>query len=195
MIDINLVPESLRKRRRNELLSGGVFNIPREVLVGIGGGILALMLFVDVSFFVVKVIKFFEYQHVKARWQSIQPDKSVMDTIKQNLQEVQKEVKSIKDITEGQSSSWSQKLNTLSDSLPKGVWLRKITLTDKQLFIEGSTVSQGQSEIINVGNFVSNMKKDADFMKDFESIEVDYIQSRKSEGLQVSDFTILAKLK
>ena len=32
-------------------------------------------------------------------------------------------------------------------------------------------------------------------MNDFESIEVDYIQSRKTEGLQVSDFTILAKLK
>lgn len=195
MIDINLVPESLRKRRRNELLSGGVFNIPREVVVGIGGGILALMLLVDGLFFGVKVIKFFEYQHVKSKWQSIQPDKSVMDSIKQNLQEVQKEVKSIKDITEGQSSSWSQKLNSLSDSLPKGVWLRKITLTEKQLFIEGSTVSQGQSEIINVGSFVSNMKKDTEFMKDFESIEVDYIQSRKSEGPQVSDFTILAKLK
>lgn len=195
MIDINLVPEQFRKRRRSELLSGGVFNIPREVLVGIGGGILALMFLVDGLFFAVKIIKFLEYQHVKSIWQDIQPDKTTMDTIKQNLQEVQKEVKAIKDITDGQSSLWSQKLNALSSSLPKGVWLRKVTLTDKQLFIEGSTVSQGQSEVINVGSFVSNLKKDADFMQDFENIEVDYIQSRKTEGLQVSDFTILAKLK
>jgi len=195
MIDINLIPDQLRKRRKNDFFSGGVFNIPREVLVGIGGGILALMLFVDGLVFVAKVAKFFEYQHMKSRWQAILPEKATTDAIKQNLQEVQKEVKSIKDITEGQSSSWSQKLNALSDSLPKGVWLRKITLNDKQLFIEGSTVSQGQSEIINVGSFVSNMKKDSRFINDFESIEVDYIQSRKTEGLQVSDFTILAKLK
>ncbi|MBL8013483.1 MAG: PilN domain-containing protein [Candidatus Omnitrophica bacterium] len=195
MIDINLVPEQFRKRRRSELLSGGVFNIPREVLFGIGGGILALMFLVDGLFFAVKIFKFLEYQHVKAKWQDIQPDKSTMDTIKQNLQEVQKEVKAIKDITDGQSSLWSQKLNAISSGLPKGVWLRKVTLTDKQLFIEGSTVAQGQSEVINVGSFVSNLKKDTDFTQDFETIEVDYIQSRKTEGLQVSDFTILAKLK
>lgn len=195
MIDINLIPDQLRKRRKSDFFSGGVFNIPREVLVGIGGGILVMLLLVDGMFFIAKIIKFLEYQHVKSKWQAIQPEKATMDTIKQNLQEVQKEVKSIKDIVDGQSSSWSQKLNALSDSLPKGVWLRKITLNDKQLFIEGSTVSQGQSEIINVGSFVSNMKKDSQFMNDFESIEVDYIQSRKTEGLQVSDFTILAKLK
>ncbi len=195
MIDINLIPDQMRKRRKSDFFSGGVFNIPREVLVGIGGGILVLMFFIDGLFFFAKIIKFMEYQHVKSKWQVIQPEKSAMDTIKQNLQEVQKEVKAIKDIMDGQSSSWSQKLNALSNSLPKGVWLRKITLNEKQLFIEGSTVSQGQSEIINVGNFVSNMKKDAQFMNDFESIEVDYIQSRKTEGLQVSDFTILAKLK
>lgn len=195
MIDINLIPDQLRKRRKSDFFSGGVFNIPREVLVGIGGGILALMLFVDGLVFLAKVAKFFEYKHLQTKWQAILPDKTTTDSIKQNLQEVQKEVKSMKDIMEGQSSSWSQKLNTLSDSLPKGVWLRKISLNEKQLFIEGSTVSQGQSEILNVGNFVSNMKKDPQFMNDFESIEVDYIQSRKTEGLQVSDFTILAKLK
>ena len=195
MIDINLIPDQLRKRRRTDFFSGGVFNIPREVLVGIGGGIIALMLLIDGLVFLTKVVKLIEYQHVKSTWQAILPDKNVTDSIKQNLQEVQKEVKSMKDITEGQSSSWSQKLNVISDSLSKGVWLRKVTLNDKQLFIEGSTVSQGQSEIINVGAFVSNMKKDVSFMNDFESIEVDYIQSRKSEGLEVSDFTILAKLK
>lgn len=195
MIDINLVPDHLRKRRKSDFFSGGGFNIPREVLVGIGGGIIALLLLIDGLVFVGKIIKFWEYQHGKAKWQAMLPEKSMMDSIKQNLQEVQKEVKAIKDITDGQSSSWSQKLNALSDGLPKGVWLRKITLNDKQLFIEGSTVSQGQSEIINVGNFVSNMKKDTQFINDFESIEVDYVQSRKTEGLQVSDFTILAKLK
>lgn len=195
MIDINLLPDHLRKRRKSELFSGGVFNIPREVFVGIGGGIIVLLLFIDGLVFAGKIIKFMEYQHVKTKWQAMLPEKTMMDSVKQNLQEVQKEVKAIKDIMEGQSSSWSQKLNALSDSLPKGVWLRKITLNDKQLFIEGSTVSQGQSEIINVGNYVSNLKKDAQFINDFENIEVDYVQSRKTEGLQVSDFTILAKLK
>lgn len=195
MIDINLVPEQQRKRRRNELLSGGIFNIPREVMVGVGGGIIALLLCIDMLVFVVKIAKFIEYHHVKSKWQAMLPDKTTTDTIKKSLQDVQKEVKSMKDIMDGQAAMWSQKLNVISDSLPKGIWLRKITLLDTQFFIEGTTVSKEQSGMANVGTFVSNMKKDPEFMKNFESIEVDNIQRRKNDTLEVADFTILAKLK
>jgi Tfp pilus assembly protein PilN len=145
--------------------------------------------------FVVKIAKFIEYHHVKSKWQAMLPDKTTTDTIKKDLQDVQKEVKSMKDIMDGQAALWSQKLNVISDSLPKGIWLRKITLTDRQLFIEGTTVSKEQNEMMNVGNFVSNMKKDAEFMKNFENIEVDNIQRRKNDILEVADFTILAKIK
>jgi Tfp pilus assembly protein PilN len=195
MIDINLVPEQLRKRRKSELLSGGIFNIPKEVMVGVGGGIIVLLLAIDVLFFLAKVVKFAQYHHAKSQWEAILPDKTNTDAIKKELQDLQKEVKSMKDIMEGHNAVWSQKLNVISDALPKGIWLRKITLNDKQLFIEGTTVSKEQNEMTNVGNFVSNLKKDEEFMKNFESIEVDYIQRRKNDTLEVADFTILARLK
>jgi hypothetical protein len=195
MIDINLVPEQLRKRRKNELLSGGIFNLPREVMVGVGGGIIALLLAVDVLFFMGKVVKFIQYHHVKSKWEAILPDKTNTDAIKKELQDLQKEVKSMKDIMEGQNAVWSQKLNVISDGLSKGIWIRKLTLNDKQLFIEGTTVSKEQNEMTNVGNFVANLKKDEEFMKNFDSVEIDHIQRRKNETLEVADFTILARLK
>jgi hypothetical protein len=195
MIDINLVPEQTRKRRKNELLSGGIFNIPKEVMVGVGGGIIALLLAVDVLFFLGKVVKFIQYHHVKSQWEAILPDKTNTDAIKKELQDLQKEVKSMKDIMEGQNAIWSQKLNVISDGLSKGIWIRKLTLNDKQLFIEGTTVSKEQNEMTNVGNFVANLKKDEEFMKNFDSIEIDHIQRRKNETLEVADFTILARLK
>ena len=195
MIDINLVPEQLRKRRKNELLSGGIFNIPKEVMVGVGGGIIVLLLAVDVLFFMAKIVRFVQYQHAKGQWEAILPDKSNTDAIKKELQDLQKEVKSMKDIMEGHNAIWSQKLNVISSGLPKGIWLRKLTLNDKQLFIEGTTVSKEQNGMINVGDFVSNLKKDDEFMMNFDSIEVDNIQRRKNETLEVADFTILARLK
>jgi hypothetical protein len=195
MIDINLVPEQLRKRRKSELLSGGIFNIPKEVMVGVGGGIIALLLAVDVLFFMAKVVKFIQHQHVKSKWEAILPDKTNTDAIKKELQDLQKEVKSMKDIMEGHNAIWSQKLNVISDGLAKGIWIRKLTLNDKQLFIEGTTVSKEQNEMTNVGLFVTNLKDDEEFMKNFESIEVDHIQRRKNETLEVADFTILARLK
>ena len=81
MIDINFVPEQMRKRRRSELLSGGVFNIPREVMVSVGGGIIALLLCVDMLVFVVKIAKFIEYHHVKSKWQSVLPERTTTDKI------------------------------------------------------------------------------------------------------------------
>jgi hypothetical protein len=195
MIDINLVPEQLRKRRKSELLSGGIFNIPKEVMVGIGGGFIVLLLAVDVLFFLGKVVKFVQYHHAKSQWEAILPDKSNTDAIKKQLQDLQKEVKSMKDIMEGHNAVWSNKLNVISLGLPKGIWLRKITLTDKQLFIEGTTVSKEPTGMVNVGEFVSNLKKDEQFMQNFDSLEVDNIQRRKNETLEVADFTILGKLK
>ena len=176
-------------------MSGGIFNIPREVMIGVGGAIVAFLLCVDILVFVIKMAKFIEYHHVKSKWQAVLPDKTTTDTVKIELQDVQKEVKSMKDIMDGQAAMWSQKLNVISDSLSKGIWLRKIALIDRQLFIEGTTVSKEQNEMMNVGSFVSEMKKDPEFMKNFESIEVDNIQRRKNDALEVADFTILAKIK
>jgi hypothetical protein len=195
MIDINLVPENLRKRRKSELLSGGVFGVPKEVMVGIGGGVIALLLAIDVLFFLGKVVKFIHYQHVKGKWEAILPDKTNTDAIKKELQDLQKEVKSMKDIMEGHNAVWSRKLNAISAGLPKGIWLRKLTLNDKQFFLEGTTVSKEANGMINVGDFVTNLKQEEEFMKNFESIEVDNIQRRKNETLEVADFTILARIK
>jgi hypothetical protein len=56
-------------------------------------------------------------------------------------------------------------------------------------------VSKNHDEITNVGNFVFALKKDEVFMKDFSSLEVNSIQRGKRNAIEVTDFTVMAKLK
>ena len=42
---------------------------------------------------------------------------------------------------------------------------------------------------------MSALKKNDDFMKDFSSLEVNSIQRGKRTAVEVTDFTVMAKLK
>ena len=50
----------------------------------------------------------------------------------------------ISDMTTDKSVLWAPKFNAISDSLPRGVWIRKMTLDKLGLTIEGSVVSKNR---------------------------------------------------
>lgn len=195
MTDINLVPEQLRRKKKKELIASGIPNVPKEVVVGIGGGLLVLVFSIHCFMLLIMMGKFVHLQSYKGQWASILPDKNNLDSVSQQLRDLQKKTNSIQEILRGEGISWPRELNTISDAIPRGVWLRKMTLQEKVMLIEGTTVSKEQNEMVNVGSFVANLKKDEDFMRHCDTIEVDYIQRRKSAALDVADFTIMAKLK
>ena len=101
----------------------------------------------------------------------------------------------ISDMTVEKSVLWAPKFNIISDVIPKGLWIRKMTLDKAGLTIEGSAVSKNQNEINNVGLFLSVLKQNNDFIKDFSSLEVNSIQRAKSSSVEEADFTVMAKLK
>ena len=55
MIEINLLPPELRKKKKR-LLPGGV-NIPLEVIIGSAGGLIILLIFVHVALLGINIIK------------------------------------------------------------------------------------------------------------------------------------------
>ena len=90
---------------------------------------------------------------------------------------------------------WAPKFNAISDHLPRGLWIRRMTLDKVGLTIEGSVVSTTQNEINNVGMFLSALKKNGNFMKGFSSLEENSIQGGKNNAVEVTDFSVMAKLK
>ncbi len=195
MIVINLVPEHLRKKSAKGVLSSMGLGIPREVLLGVGGAFVAFLVVAHVLLLAAQSVQGVRLGLVKARWEKLLPDRNRIDAIGTELRGLRKKATTIIGITSARTGPWSRKMNVLGDALPKGVWLKKINLDKGTLTLEGSTFSKTQSEIVTVGDFVANLKKEGAFADDFLSIEVQSIQRSKRGPTEVVDFVITAKLK
>ncbi len=194
MIDINLIPAALRKDVKGNADSLAI-NIPKEILSGVGSGLIFLMLVVHLFLGALWLAGMGRLSGYRANWQKVLPDKTVLDSINKESGDLKKKINMISDMTIKKSVLWAPKFNAISDVLPRGLWIRKMTLDKTGLVLEGSVVSKTRNEINNVGLFLSALKQNDDFMKDFSSLEVNSIQRGKTNAIEVTDFTVMAKLK
>lgn len=193
MIEINLVPLHLRKKKKKVFFVGG-FKLPLEVVIGLGGGLIILLFLVHVILLVINVSKLATHNKLKLSWEEIAPEKEKVDVVISELRMLQKKQSAIKKLTEEEKVIWSQKMNILSDNLPKGVWLRKIAFNEDAFFVEGSAISRQNKEMIGVHKFTANLKQDENFLTDLTDLELGSIQMRKIKKVDVADFLITSRL-
>jgi Tfp pilus assembly protein PilN len=192
MIDINLIPAALRKNGKE--ISSLTINIPGEILVGVGAGLLVLIVTVHLILGVVWLIGIGQLTAHQAAWQKLASDKAALDAINDESKDIKNKMNMISGLTTKQSVLWAPKFNAISDALPRGLWIRNMTLDKTGLSMEGSVVSKTGNEINNVGLFISTLKQNEDFMKGFSSVEVISIQRSRTNSIEVADFTVMAKL-
>lgn len=195
MININLVPDSLQKKKRSQLFKTVLKNIPLEIVIGAAGGIVVLLVAVHIILQMTIFARLASHAHLRGRWATVSKEKGRVDKVLQELQDLRKKTSDIEQITTEKRISWAEKLNMISDNIPSGVWLQRVSLEADIFFIEGSAVSKRHDEMISVGNFSSNLKKEKDFMKGLDDIEVGSIQRRMVHSVDVADFVISIKLE
>jgi hypothetical protein len=192
MIDINLIPPALRKNgKENASLA---INIRHDILIGVGAGLVLLIVTVHLILGVIWLIGIGQLTSHQMAWQKLAGDKAALDAISDDSKDIKTRMGMITDMTTKRSVLWAPKFNAISDALPRGLWIRTMTLDKSGLSMEGSVVSKTRNEISNVGLFIATLKQDNDFIKDFSSLEVNSIERSKESSVEVADFTILAKL-
>ena len=194
MIDINLVPPELRKKKKKSLIPGGV-KIPLEMVIGMGGGVIIILVLVSIVFFMMNMQRSSVLRGMQKKWAAMQPEKQKTDGVLTILRKLQTDVKSMEGLTSAKSLTWAKKLNILSDHMPRGVWLKKIALNEDSLLIEGSAIARQQSEMIGVHTFASELRQNTDFLEGLKDIEVSSIQTRSVQKIEVADFLITTKRK
>ena len=193
MIDINLVPPHLRKHRKSRVF--GTINIPLEIIIGCGGGLLFLLGMIHVMLLLVNVGKLAHHKSLERQWESMRSDRENVDSVVSKMRTFQGKYTALEDISKKAELSWAHKLNLLSDYLPRGMWFKKISLNNEMLFIEGSAISQNANEIASVSRLISELKGSDDFMADFTELELGSIQRRRIKNVEIADFVITMKLK
>src|SRR5690349_13528967 len=98
MLDINLVPYNLRRKKRKSMLPEGL-QIPTEIIFGLGGGFLVLILGVHIFFQLMIFTKFVQRTQYKTALDKISADKTNVDNIVNESRTMQANVKNIEEIT------------------------------------------------------------------------------------------------
>ncbi len=194
MIEINLIPYSLRKNKKGKL-SLKEFNIPLEVVIGLGGGLIVLLILVHVFLLVVNIRNVARHKEFKKNMEAVSPEKQRVEEVVNELRALQGTQKAVEGILPERKIYWAQKLNILSDSIPRGVWLKRVNLEGDVLLIEGSAISTDNEAMINVHQFTSTLKSQREFLEHFNDLELGSIQRRKIRQMDIADFMITVRLK
>lgn len=170
--------------------------LPRENLILLTGGILCFLILIHVFLVGALIIQKVRLSSLSKSWQKIAPAKTRADGLKEEIAKIENRLRSF-DAATNQSKRiiWARKLNQLSDFLPSGVWITKLSFLNEKFIIEGSAISQRGEEMVMVGKFTSALKNDSVFAKDFKDIELTSINRRLIKSVEVADFVITASLK
>ncbi len=191
MIDINLIP--VAQRRKAGL--GLQINISREVLLGVGAAAFVVMLAAHCFLGFLWISKRTYVLALDNEWNQLLADRKVIDGLGEDVKRTNKKSKEILALVPQTATSWSHKLNKLSDAIPKGAWLSKLAIDERSIIIQGLAVSKQRNEIVLIGNLANTLKKDADFISDFSNLEVNSVNKAKFYGMEVTQFTLTARLK
>lgn len=193
MIEINLLPSQYKKKKKAGLFGNN--RIPPEIVIGSAGGLLILLVFFHIGLLFINVKKLAQQKILDKKWEELKPEKQAVDQVLTQLRELQNNIKTLNQVTKKDGLKWAEKYNIISDSLPKGVWLKKLSLNDNVLFIEGSAISKMQKEMQSVHQFDANLKANKNFLEYFKDFEPGSMQRRKIQNLDIADFLITIKLK
>ena len=188
MIEINLLPEELRKKKSEPCFN---LNMESEKLkFWIGGGAVGILILIVTMLFLGSFIRKAQINGLLAREKNFSSRLSQIDSVNKEIA-VLKAKMSILDQLTKRKFLWAEKLNQLSDLALPGIWFTHVyTDSENRLIIEGSVFSKSEEAMASVGKFMKNVKDDQQFFKDFKNIKLESVQRKNKEERDMVDFKI-----
>lgn len=199
MIEINLLPEKLRVKKKQALALPALPVIP--IVIGVIGFLIALQLILAVLVQAKKAV----FNSLNGKYSSISASHVQAATLENNLKNLSYKIDTVEKLSTSRFKV-SKKLNDLSDLTVPGVWLRSIDIRKGEspsepgvlreaLVIEGSSTVSGEKEDGSIGRFVNSLKESAPFSEDFSEIELTRVERKKIRNTEVMDFIVICTFK
>jgi len=199
MIEINLLPEELRVKTKTKNLERAVVAKPaafsqEQLFIYAIPILLGVLVCVHIYFAVISVAKNSQLVTLNRQWIELAPQKKSFDEFNNEYSSVSQDASLIK-LLSSKRILWAQKLNKLSLNLPSGVWFNEITISAKDIVIQGSVISLAKEEVNLINKLLENLKLDNEFSKDFGTFELSNVQKKNVGGYDIADFTLAGTLK
>jgi len=188
MIEINLLPEELRKKKAEPAFS---LNVESEKLRfwGIGGSA-GLLVFLVAVLFLGSFIRQAQIKSLIAKEKNFSAKLGELDSINKEIGALKIKMSVLDQLTK-RKFLWAEKLNQLSDLILPGIWFTRVyTDTENRLIIEGSVISKSEEAMASVGKFMKNLKDSGNFFRDFNNIKLESVQRKNREEMDIVDFKI-----
>lgn len=189
MIQINLLPENLRKKSL----------IPWEIPSFVNRRV--VILFVSI-FFGIQVLGFALIGFQRLELIKVSRDVVILkernrDIIQRKNENAQmrNQIRQIELLTQP-PFYWTSLLDALTHSMAKGIWLRSLSLTEdkKSLELDGSILAQGE-ETAAIAKFIKGLKENSQFGPLFGDIQLSTLNQRRIKDLDVYEFTLVCVFK
>lgn len=187
MIEINLLPEELRKEKR----PGLSLDIEMDKLkILAGGGFVGILVLVIVFLSIASAIRKKQLTNLMIKEQRFAPQKTQAETIDKEISLLKARMNAVDEITK-REFLWAKKLNELSGLVLPGIWFTRVnTDSENRFIIEGSVISKKEEAMASVGKFMENIRAHETFFKDFNNIELESVQRKSTEERDIVDFKI-----
>jgi len=187
MIEINLLPEELRPRQVK-------FIIPPEIFLLIILSVFSLLVIIHLYLGARLLFKSLHYRSLNRQWVQLESQRKMADEWKQEHKVNSQHSEYVRGLI-SQRVTVSDKMQILSDALPKGIWFNRLSLKQKEFLLEGSVISLKKDQMSLLNLFLNFLNKDKRFSKDFVRLELGRMSMRTLGGYPVMDFVLEGGLK
>jgi Tfp pilus assembly protein PilN len=186
MIEINFLPSEFKHKKQLINIPSG---LPLKIFCMVLGALIGVHLIIILIVFGTKV-----YLHkLNSQVNEKLPRAKEIATMKEEIKKLEEQQQIMSKLF-GKRFIWSQKLNYLSDSLPQGLWLTRIIITENIFSLEGTAVSTKAEEMKTINSFLESLKANPEFVSDFSDLALKSIQRRTIKIIEVVDFNLAGLL-
>ncbi|MBI4846707.1 MAG: hypothetical protein HY810_09615 [Candidatus Omnitrophica bacterium] len=198
IIEINLLPQEFRVIKKKQQTEKLPVNL---ILLGVNA--LFLVIFLVVS--AINIARVITLNALDTQLKGLAPEQHKIINLQQDMERL-KITNAMFTPYVSSKFLWSRTLNILSNEINRGVWLRELSykkipadslqnpqmagIMVRTLVIDGTVISTEHDEMSLINDFVSNLKKNAEFFGYFDKIELESVLRRRIADVEVMDFTL-----
>ena len=194
MIELNLLPEELKKKRTK-------IELPEIPLIPIAVVFVGVILIIQ---FILGSLIFLSKRQLAGlheKWQDLAPKKAELDRAKDQVDVTGEKVKVIEGLIEKQIN-WSRLLNEISNSVTANIWLTELSYDERgkdnrirTLTLLGSAAGKGEETTALIAHFIKALKDNKNFFTEFDNIELISIKKGYILERDIMNFSLVCSFK
>lgn len=192
MIEINLLPEEERKRKKELAMPQLSLKVPGNMFVfgGIGLFLVLIIVLVIIHFSQVGTVSRLnkKIDDKKVELRKLEEEKKQVENMKAKEASINQKLQTIEKLAKDRFS-YAKFMDRISERLPDYLWLEQVKITGNTLIIKGKTFSN-----LIITDFISKIEVLTEFI-DPPSIVLKDMVNKPEEGHDIISFEINCKYK